>query len=211
MNMVITKRLASLRLLACFFALSSAYTASASEIDGWKAFANGEAIALMRHAIAPGNGDPAEFSLNDCKTQRNLSEEGLLQAQQIGLQFKQHGLIQETMQTDIFSSQWCRCVDTAVNLDLGSVQQLPMLNSFYQDRSTESEQTEQLTQWIVNRLTAKSPNATADKKTTTPAILVTHQVNITALTGVFPSSGEVVFVSIDNNKPTVLATWLAEF
>lgn len=201
------ERLIGWWLLTCLLTLGSTYTASAADTDAWEAFANGDAIALMRHAIAPGNGDPTEFNLVDCKTQRNLSEDGQLQAQQIGLQFKEQGI----EQSDIFSSQWCRCVDTAVNLNLGSVQPLPMLNSFYQDRSTAAAQTEQLTRWIVDRLAANNSNSKADQQNTAPAILVTHQVNITALTDVFPSSGEVVFVTMDNDQPAVLATWLVEF
>ena len=199
------QRMISTWLLALLLALVSPQTVTAAEPNVWEAFNNGEAVALMRHAIAPGNGDPVEFKLGDCTTQRNLSNDGVLQAQQIGSHFKEHGVAK----SDLFSSQWCRCVDTAVNLKMGPVEQLPMLNSFYQNRSTETAQTEQLNQWIVDRLTAKSPNSNNDLPSNTPAILVTHQVNITALTGVFPASGEVVFVAMENDQLTVLATWLA--
>lgn len=214
MNSVISNRFMYSWLISClctclfvFVPIHVAAASEASEQIAWEAFASGKAIAVMRHAIAPGNGDPAEFELGDCKTQRNLSKEGQLQAQQIGMQIKERGIDN----ADIFTSQWCRCVDTAVNLELGSVEQLAMLNSFYQDRSTESIQTDQLMKWLVNRLTTKDANATVDQKKSASAVLVTHQVNITALTGVFPSSGEVVFVTMENDQLTVLATWNAEF
>lgn len=194
-------------LLTGLFAVCTTSSTAEAEVDVWQAFSNGEAVALMRHAIAPGNGDPAEFILGDCKTQRNLSKDGVLQAQKIGLQLKEHGI----EYVDVFSSQWCRCVDTAVNLDLGTVKQLPMLNSFYQDRSTEEAQTTQIRQWIVNRLASKSSDVTDDQLSAKPALLVTHQVNITALTGVVPASGEVVFVAMNNGQLTVLTTWISDF
>jgi len=223
MDILFSRRLTgswlSTTLFICLFTLGSttlsateskAASKTASETAAWEAFARGEAIAIMRHAIAPGTGDPAEFDLDDCKTQRNLSDEGQLQAQQIGSQIREHGIDN----AEVYSSQWCRCVDTATNLDSGPVQQLPMLNSFFQDRSTENAQTGKLEQWIINRLSTNDSSTDsptkADQQNTTPAILVTHQVNITALTGVFPGSGEVVFVTMSDDQLTVLTTWLAE-
>jgi len=181
-----------------------AKTAQAFDAQDLATFKNGGAIALMRHAIAPGNGDPTDFKIGDCSTQRNLSADGVIQSQKIGLQFKEQGV----GKLAIYSSQWCRCIDTATHLGLGSVIQLPILNSFYQDRSTEQQQTSDLSQWIVNRLSNNSANLNTQQPNTTPAILVTHQVNITALTGVFPRSGEVVFVSLENSELRVLSTWL---
>jgi len=135
-----------------------------------------------------------------------LSANGQQQAQNIGEQFKARGI----EKADIYSSQWCRCVDTATNLKFGSVQSSPMLNSFYQNRATEAEQTAQLANWITKRLATRASDTTTDQQHTSPAILVTHQVNITALTGVFPSYGEVVFVALKNGQLTVLATWLSD-
>jgi len=210
MNISFNRRLARwwilITLFAGLFTLGSttlgaaeSETASqtASEIAAWEALTNGKAIAIMRHAIAPGTGDPAEFELGDCKTQRNLSDEGKLQAQQIGTQIREHGIDN----AEVYSSQWCRCVDTATNLDSGSVQQLPMLNSFFQDRSTENAQTEQLKQWIVNRLATTDSATIADQQNTPPAILVTHQVNITALTGVFnrKSSKWIAIINLEQD------------
>lgn len=181
-----------------FLALSiySVQPAQALEPGLWQKLQDGEAVALLRHAIAPGNGDPAEFTLGDCATQRNLSSNGQEQAARIGALIKSQGIEQAV----VYTSQWCRCTDTAVGLALGVVEPLPLLNSFYQDRSSESNQTNDLTQWIKKRLEI-SKNATI-----LPAVLVSHQVNITSLTGVYPSSGELVLVSYEDNKLVVLGT-----
>lgn len=176
--------------------LGSAHQASANMSDAKEALEKNHVVAVMRHAIAPGNGDPMEFELGDCETQRNLSAEGVLQAQRIGRQLKELNVAQ----ADVFSSQWCRCIDTANQLDLGPVQALPMLNSFYQDRSTADAQTEQLQAWILNRLTTGAPSSKPTEPNAVLAVLVTHQVNITALTGVYPSSGEIVFVTEKNGQ-----------
>ena len=146
----------------------------------WAAAKSGDLIVLMRHALAPGTGDPDEFELGDCTTQRNLSAEGLEQARRIGDLFRTQGI----SRARVFTSQWCRCRDTAEALALGPVTELPVLNSFFRDFSTEERQTRELTHWL------------SSQPRSGPLILVTHQVNITALTGVFPASGELVFVRV---------------
>ena len=150
----------------------------------WQSLANGGHVALMRHAQAPGIGDPAEFDLDDCSTQRNLSEQGRAQAKAIGDRFRANGIASAQVQ----SSQWCRCLETARLLDLGTVQPNPALNSFFRDDAKESERTAATRQLIRTQAGTDSDG---------PLVLVTHQVNITALTGVFPASGEIVVV-----KPT---------
>jgi len=133
-------------------------------------------IAIMRHALAPGGGDPANFTLDDCSTQRNLSEAGRRQARRTGDFLRSVGV----EQARVFSSQWCRCLDTAELLDLGPVEPLPALNSFFRDRERGPEQTQALREKI------------AGMDLSEPVVMVTHQVNITRLTDVFPSSGEIV-------------------
>ncbi|MDJ0937395.1 MAG: histidine phosphatase family protein [Kiloniellales bacterium] len=135
-------------------------------------------MALIRHALAPGTGDPAAFTLEDCNTQRNLSDRGRGQAARIGDRFRERGI--ETVR--VFSSQWCRCLETAELLGLGPVEELPILNSFYERRENEERQTRGLEGWL------------AEQDLDRPVVLVTHQVNITALTGVFPTSGEMVVI-----------------
>jgi phosphohistidine phosphatase SixA len=144
----------------------------------WKALRTGESIALVRHAIAPGTGDPAEFILGNCETQRNLSAEGRAQASRIGARFRANGL----STARIVSSQWCRCLETASLLDLGPVEELAVLNSFYQHAERRDVQTQALTTWL------------AEQGRREPLVLVTHQVNITALTDHYPSSGELLII-----------------
>jgi len=157
----------------------------------WAALRDGSAFALMRHARAPGTGDPPEFDLNDCATQRNLSEDGRRQAAAIGEAFRAHGIARAR----VFSSAWCRCRDTALLLNLGPVETLPALNSFFAAREREDTQTDAVKTWI------------AAASNDLPLILVTHQVNITALTGVYPGSGEVVVARLGpEGDITVLGT-----
>ena len=144
----------------------------------WDSLRSGESIALMRHTIAPGTGDPPEFMLGDCNTQRNLSSEGRDQAMRIGARLRENGI----HTARVFSSQWCRCLDTARLLELDAVAELTIINSFFQQYENREPQTQALREWI----TAQNPDD--------PLILVTHQVNITALTGIYPSSGEMVII-----------------
>jgi broad specificity phosphatase PhoE len=135
-------------------------------------------VIVLRHASAPGTGDPAHFRLGDCSTQRNLSEVGRKQAARIGARLRAAGL----GETAVYSSQWCRCLETARLLGVGPVLELPALNSFFQSAGEEGRHTRELRAWI----------AAADLGR--PVVLVTHQVNITALTGIFPAEGEVLIL-----------------
>jgi phosphohistidine phosphatase SixA len=144
----------------------------------WKALQSGSHIALLRHAIAPGTDDPPEFELGQCATQRNLSQEGRNQAAKIGDRFRE----KKIHSAQVFSSQWCRCLETAKLLKLGPVQELPALNSFFRYYERQASQTSVLLEWIERQNLAR------------PLILVTHQVNITALTGIYPESGDLVIV-----------------
>ena len=135
---------------------------------------------LMRHALAPGTGDPSYFRIDDCSTQRLLNDTGREQARQIGQTLRDQGVGFD----DVFSSQWCRCLETAQLLAMGNVQPDPMLNSFFADRSSAESQTQALRQKLIS-LPAQAK-----------ALFVTHQVNITALTGVFPRSGEMILIAV---------------
>jgi 8-oxo-(d)GTP phosphatase len=139
-------------------------------------------FALIRHALAPGTGDPAGLAIGDCSTQRNLSGRGRQQAIRIGKALRHNGLVGAI----VFTSQWCRCRQTANLLKLGPVKDLPVLNSFFQQQEKGKAQTQGLQRWLLARDLSK------------PVILVTHQVNITELTGVFPDSGEIVVARFDS-------------
>ena len=84
----------------------------------WEQFARGKAVLLLRHALAPGNGDPVNFQVKDCSTQRNLAQEGRAQARQIGQRLRALGI----SEARVWSSQWCRCLETAKLLNLGRLQ-----------------------------------------------------------------------------------------
>lgn len=135
-------------------------------------------IVIMRHALAPGTGDPDDFVLRDCSTQRNLSEEGRAQAERIGARLRSAGL----EAARVLSSQWCRCLDTAQLLSLGPLEELEPLNSFFRERERQPAATQALKDWL-----AAQPSGE-------PLVLVTHQVNVTALTGIFPQSGEMIIL-----------------
>ena len=177
-------------LLACLGLLLpiAAACAETGEAALWAALRDGGHVALMRHAIAPGVGDPAGFRLDDCTTQRKLSARGRAQARAIGERFRANGIATAA----VFSSQWCRCIDTARELALGEVVAFPGLNSFFADRGEEARHTAAVRALIGER--ARSP---------LPLVLVTHQVNITALTGVFPASGEIIVLRVDGDTPSV--------
>ena len=151
--------------IALYLALGS--LAWADE-NPWQALRSGTAIGLLRHATAPGIGDPAHFRLEDCATQRNLSEAGRQQARAIGAAFRRNGIATAR----VLSSRWCRCLETARLLDLGPVEPFPPLDSFFAASERAAPQTAAL-QAFLSRPYAGPPR-----------VLVTHQVNITALTNV---------------------------
>jgi len=132
----------------------------------------------MRHALAPGTGDPADLRLGDCTTQRNLDDRGRAQARAIGDAFRARGIVFDT----VLTSQWCRTRETAELLDLGPVVEAAALNSFFRDGSTRAAQTE-ATRALIAATDGRS-------------LLVTHQVNISALTGESTRSGEVLVVRL---------------
>jgi broad specificity phosphatase PhoE len=178
LNDLLKRTLMSIALISGYLFLSPFAFANENEASLWSALRSGGHVALMRHALAPGTGDPPEFSIVDCGTQRNISEEGRLQAKRIGDRFRANGI----ESASVYSSQWCRCVDTAELLGLGPVRELPALNSFYLDFERRQPQTQKLQEWI------------ASQNLKEPMVLVTHQVNISALTNVYTNSGEMVIV-----------------
>jgi phosphohistidine phosphatase SixA len=147
---------------------------------------DGRHVLLMRHADAPGYGDPKGYQLDQCATQRNLGEAGKKQSQIIGKWLKSQGI----SNARIFSSPWCRCLDTAKLLDLGPVITAPELGSFFDDMSLEKEQTRNLEKLIKTQL---------GLQTKTPIIMVTHHVNIQAYTDKVVNVGDMVLVKVDQN------------
>ncbi len=144
----------------------------------WQKLGDGAHFAMIRHALAPGVGDPGPFALRDCSTQRNLNDEGRAQAARIGDMFRAHGIDA----AKVYSSQWCRCLDTARLMDLGAVTEMPAINSFYQRAENRAPQLAAFDTWL------------RDAELSTPTVLVTHQVVISAVTGDYASSGEIIVV-----------------
>ena len=147
----------------------------------WAALADGGHVALMRHAEAPGTGDPRNFRLDDCSTQRNLDGAGREQARRTGQAFREHGVAIGR----VLSSRWCRCLETAELLGLREVAAFAPLDSFFGERARGPDQTEA----VRARLAEAAPDGAS-------LVMVTHQVNITALTGVFPRSGEIIVLRL---------------
>ena len=134
---------------------------------------------MLRHTqTEPGIGDPPGYRLDQCSTQRNLSDKGRAQARQIGEWFKANALRPRSIQSSI----WCRCKETA-ELGFGQFVVLGALNSTFDNRSSQEGQTEELR--------ARLNNIPAGQF----EVWVTHQVNITALTGEVSAMGEAILTS----------------
>ena len=153
----------------------------------WTALKDG-GIVLFRHANAPGVGDPPGMKLGDCKTQRNLDETGRAQARQIGRSFQAKGVSAGR----VIASQWCRAMETAELAFPGRVEAEPEFNSFFDDRSKSSAQTERARKIL---LAWRGPDA---------LVVVTHQVNIQALIGQALSSGEGVVVKAVDTRLVIV-------
>ena len=144
---------------------------------------DGQHVLLIRHADAPGVGDPPGYRLDQCATQRNLGELGRQQAVLIGRWLKAQGV----EDAKVFSSAWCRCTDTARLMALGAVIIEPSLNSFFDDLSLAKTQTQALQTFISTSLKRDARR---------PVILVTHHVNIEAFTGRAVAVGDMVLVRV---------------
>ena len=164
------------RLILFSFLVCSPSIGHALSLDDYAANPDGH-VLFIRHALAPGSGDPPHFKLEDCHTQRNLSAAGREQARQIGARLRAANLKIST----ILSSQWCRCKDTATEMGLGPVSLAPGLNSFYQGIMPKEE--------ILASLTKRLDSLDGRDGIT---IMVTHFVIISAITGIGVSSGGMV-------------------
>ena len=154
------------------------------------AMQDGQHVLLMRHADAPGYGDPQGYQLNQCSTQRNLGERGRKQAQAIGEWLSKQGITK----AQVYSSAWCRCLDTATLLNKGAVTKEAALGSFFDDMSQSKKQTEDLAK-LIQTERIKYPKA--------PIIMVTHHVNIESFTGKVLNSGDMILVKVNSSGQAV--------
>ena len=194
------------KLLALFAAGICSFGAAASHADeatAWQAMRR-DAIVIFRHANAPGVGDPPGMKLGDCSTQRNLDEAGRQQARQLGERLRQ----QKIKVAQVLSSQWCRTLETAELMAMGPVQSEPLFNSFFADRTSEPAQTA-AAQKLLHNWSEKS-KVKGKGKEVGSLVVVTHQVNITALTGVTPASGEGVVLQRKGKRLEVVGRISAE-
>ena len=158
----------------------------------WEPAKDGDRIILIRHSIAPGSGDPAGFKIKDCKTQRNLSQEGVRQSKKIGKLFKQNQIKIDK----VLSSQWCRCKDTA-KYAFKNYKEFSALNSTFQspyDKNAK-KQIKELRDYI-QKWNGNGSNL----------VLVTHYVIISAITDVAPRSGEIVIIDKNFNTLSTILT-----
>ena len=188
-------------LLCLLISLSTAqpvHTARAAAAGGdetlWQRLRAGNVIVLMRHAATtPGVGDPPGFKLDDCATQRNLSAEGRADARAIAAAFRHHNLVPGA----VWSSRWCRCLETA-RLAFDQVKPEPTLDSiFNEDEAGAAARVRDLR----TRLVERSQKSTL--------ILVTHDVNIRALTGAYLAPGEMLVTALRGDRLEVIGRLLA--
>lgn len=143
----------------------------------WRRLQAGGHVVLIRHAATvPGVGDPANFKLGACATQRNLSDAGREDARRIGAAFRERAV----PVSQVLSSRWCRCVDTA-QLAFGRVRPEPMVDSMFNDD-------EAARQVKVRALRAYL----AAHREPGNLVLVTHDINIRVLVDESLSQGEMV-------------------
>jgi phosphohistidine phosphatase SixA len=169
-------------LLGCLLALP----AGANEAL-WTLLKGGGQVVFIRHAITtPGVGDPPGFKLDDCATQRNLTDEGRGHAKRIGQAFKERKIPIGR----VLSSPWCRCIETS-RLAFGEPELSPSLSNLFGRPENNAKQLEQM------KALVKSGKGNA--------ILVSHGSTIVALTGISPATGEMVIVTPQGNGKFAVA------
>ena len=161
-----------------FLFLNEAY-ASNEIINSLK---DGGKIVFIRHSIAPGNGDPENFILNDCTTQRNLSQKGVDQSKKIGEFFRANKIEIDA----VLSSEWCRCKDTAFHAFENFIT-FDALNSFYDPKFSKNEKIQ-----IIDL-----KKLIESWKSNKNLVLITHYVVISSMLNVGSSSGEIIVVNKD--------------
>ena len=160
----------------------------------WALLKQGGQVVLVRHALTePGVGDPPDFVLGDCQTQRNLSDAGRQEARRLGAAFRSRGI----PIARVLSSPWCRCTETA-KLAFGSAETSAALgNLFYQPQNRERQVA------AFRALVAKAPRKPGN------LILVTHGSTVLAFTGVSPATAEMVVVTPSLDGPLQVAGRIA--
>lgn len=172
---------------ALFIAMALAGSAAygADDLAAWTALRGDGHVALIRHASAPGPaGDPADYKLDDCTTQRNLSEQGSAEARALGERFR----LQRVNVGKIVSSQWCRCRQTAELMNIGPIEDAPTFNNAFVLNTKRGE------------LTAGARDMIGAWRGPGTLVVVTHGENIQLILGLRPREGEVIVVAPDQSS-----------
>ena len=158
-----------------------------------KQLKKGGNLIFIRHAYAPGGGDPENFIISDCSTQRNLNEDGKNQSKRIGQFFIENDILIDK----VLSSEWCRCKDTA-QIAFTNFETKNFLNSFFsaQFASNKNQQIRDLKKYVKNWQSDKN------------LVLVTHYVLISEILNYTSSSGEIV---ISNKNFKVIDSFKIEY
>ena len=155
----------------------------------WQLLAGGGQAVLVRHAVTtPGAGDPPGMRLDDCATQRNLTDEGGAHARRLGAAFRARGIPLQR----VLSSPWCRCLETA-RLAFGAPETWPPLGNLFGRPENREEQVERMRELVSRRRGGGN------------LILVSHGSTISALTGVSPDTAEMVILSPQGGGRFVVA------
>ena len=158
----------------------------------WEPAQKGNKIIFIRHALAPGGGDPEGFKINDCKTQRNLNKVGIEQSKNIGKLFEKHKIPID----QVLSSQWCRCKDTA-KYAFKNFKEFSALNSTFQPPHDKNAKKQiKVLRDYIQKWNGSGGNL----------VLVTHYVIITSITDVVPRSGEIVIIDKNFNTLSTILT-----
>lgn len=168
-----------------FWLLALLFAGAPAQADDalWRGLRDGGYVLVIRHATSPGSGDPANFRLDDCTTQRNLSDGGRAQARRMGETLRAYNVPIGR----VLSSRWCRALETA-RLAFGRVEGEPALDQFYKPEEREERTA------AVRALIAGAPQNGSN------LVLMTHQPNITALTNLSVEEGEIVVMGMAADK-----------
>lgn len=170
-----------------FSALLSLPSTALADEALWSLLKKGGQVVLMRHAVTtPGVGDPPGFRLDDCSTQRNLTDEGRRDAQRVGAAFRARNIVVES----VYSSPWCRCVETA-DLAFGKSEISAALSNLF----THPENRERQVREMQELISARGPHN---------RVLVSHGATILALTGVSLGTAELLVVTPQSDRRFVV-------
>jgi len=184
--------------LMALFCLASATATAGVDESLWALLKGGGNVILLRHAQTdPGIGDPPGFTLGRCETQRNLSAQGKADAAALGAQFRARAIPVDA----VLSSRWCRAIDTAT-LAFGKAAPAPMLDSIFGDRVPAQDSAQR--DALFDMLAARRGGGGGSGNGNGNLVLVTHAVNIAALTGVSPDFNEMIVTRLAGPRQLVV-------